>query len=104
MKSKLLLSVTISVLFVSVSSFREAPNAARKGRLDVTSLSDECLEMTYYKSAKEAIHVISEVQNRGETVHIAITTLNGGVVFSVDRPSHATALWSFAGSEFLLHG
>ena len=101
MKSKLLLSVTISVLFVSVSSFREAPNAARKGRLDVTALSDERLEMTYYKSAKEAIHVISEVQNRGETVHIAITTLNGGVVFSVDR---ATALWSFAGSEFLLHG
>ena len=57
-----------------------------KGRLDVTSLSDERLEITYYKSAKEAIHVIGEVQNHGETVHIAITTLNGGVVFSVPMP------------------
>ena len=103
MESRLLFSlIIVSVLLGNVDSYREAPNAVKEGRLDLTSLSNECLKMTYYKSASEAIHVVSEVQNHGETVHISITSLNGGVVFSVDRRSYSTALWSFAGHEFLL--
>lgn len=53
-------------------------------------------------SSREGIHITSEVRNNGETVHLSITTLDGRVIFSVERPSYSTALWSFAGSEFLL--
>ena len=76
---------------------------AGEGKLTILSLSDERLEILYYKSAQEGIHVISEVQNDYETVHLSITSMaNNEVIFSVDRPSFASAVWSFNGNEFLL--
>ena len=69
MKFRLTLFI-IFTLLVAANCYREAPNAPKKGRLHVISLSEEHLEMMYYKSAKEAIHVISKVQDHGEAVRI----------------------------------
>ena len=91
----------VAALIISVNSKSLTP-PEREGKLSVISLSEERLEMVYHRSAREAIYVISEVQNDGETVHLLITTMDGREVFSVDRPSYSTALWSFEGSSFLL--
>lgn len=103
------LSLMVAALLIGTNGDRDAPsydteepNTDKEGKLHMISLNDERLEIVYYKSRQEAIHVISEVRNKGETVHISITSLDGRVIFSVDRPSYSTALWSFAGSEFLL--
>ena len=86
----------------SLTPQHQQQQEAREGKLNVVSLSDSLLEMSYHTSPSQAVHVRSEVQNDGETVHLSITTTSSGKFFSVDRASYSSALWSFAGSKFLL--
>ena len=93
-----LLNLMIAVVIISA----DCKGLDGEGKLNMISLSGHYLEFAYFRSADEAVHVISEVRNVGEAVHLSVTSRNGEVIFSVDRHSYSTALWSFGGSEFLL--
>lgn len=100
-----LFALILAVLLFSkaLGTGDEEPRTARDAKIRLISLSDERLEMIYYKSSREAVRIVCELQgrSRGKSVHLSVTTLDNRVVFSVDKPSDSAALWSFEGSEFL---
>ena len=91
-----------ALLIAGISCRSVTQQQQEEGKLNVVSLSDSLLEMSYHASPSQAVHIRSEVHNDGETVHLSITTTSSGKFFSVDRASYSSALWSFAGSKFLL--